>query len=69
LPEVGTDRAVNRLAALDREDGLLARDILAVDMRFSDRLVVQLSPEAQTARQAMLTAKAKSPRRKAETKI
>jgi cell division protein FtsQ len=69
LPEVGTDQAVNRLAALDREDGLLARDILAVDMRFSDRLVVQLSPEAQTARQAMLTAKAKSPRRKAETKI
>src|SRR5690606_23056014 len=69
LPEVGADQAINRLVALDQEDGLLARDILAVDMRFSDRLVVRLSPEAETARQAMLTAKAKAPKRKAETKI
>ena len=31
---------------MDREHGLLSRDIAAVDMRFADRLVVQLTPEA-----------------------
>jgi cell division protein FtsQ len=69
LPEVGEDAAIATLARLDREDGLLARDIRAVDMRLADRLVVQLSPEAETARQAVLKEKSKAPLRKVEKKI
>jgi cell division protein FtsQ len=69
LPEIGEDEAIATLARLDREDGLLSRDILAVDMRLTDRLVVQLSPDAMTARQAMLTEKSKLPKRKKEAKI
>jgi cell division protein FtsQ len=52
LPETGEDQALAELASLDRDSGLLSRDILAVDMRFGDRLVVQLTPEAATARDA-----------------
>jgi cell division protein FtsQ len=50
LPEVGEDRALDRLMAMDRDSGLLSRDIAAVDMRIDDRLVVQLTPEAATRR-------------------
>ena len=52
LPEAGEDQALASLASLDRESGLLSRDILSVDMRFADRLVVQLTPEAATQRAA-----------------
>jgi cell division protein FtsQ len=52
LPAAGEDQALASLASLDRESGLLSRDILAVDMRFADRLVVQLTPEAATQRAA-----------------
>jgi cell division protein FtsQ len=69
LPEMGEDEAIASLAALDRKDGLLGRDIVAVDMRLPDRLVVQLSPEAESARQAALLDKAKSPARKKEANI
>lgn len=69
LPEVGEDQAIATLARLDHEDGLLSRDIVAVDMRFPDRLVVQLTPEAESARQAALLDKAKISKRKAEAKI
>ena len=54
LPEAGEDKAIATLAELESANGLLERDILSVDMRFADRLVVQLSPEADSARQAML---------------
>jgi cell division protein FtsQ len=47
----------------------LTRDIAAVDMRLSDRLVVELSPEAATQRQAALSEKPKNLKRKPETKI
>jgi cell division protein FtsQ len=52
LPESSEDDALHRLVAMDRDSGLLSRDIKAVDMRLSDRLVVQLSPEALTQREA-----------------
>ena len=67
LPEAGEDRAIATLAALEDKDGILARDIVAIDMRLADRLVVQLSPEADSARQAML--KGKPLARKKEAKI
>lgn len=52
LPEAGEDQALAALARLDAESGLLSRDIVAVDMRMADRLVVQLTPEAATQRAA-----------------
>ncbi|MEP9371809.1 cell division protein FtsQ/DivIB [Mesorhizobium sp. KR1-2] len=55
LPEDGEDLALADLVNMDREVGLLSRDIAAVDMRLSDRLVVQLTPEAMLRRDAALT--------------
>ncbi|RWA99669.1 cell division protein FtsQ/DivIB [Mesorhizobium sp.] len=69
LPEDGEDQAIADLLRMDRENGLLTRDIAGVDMRLSDRLVVQLTPEAATQRQAALNEKPKMPKRKPETKI
>ncbi len=45
LPEVAPGEAWHRLAALDRSDRLLERNIAAVDMRLSDRLVLRLTPD------------------------
>ncbi|MDX8479472.1 cell division protein FtsQ/DivIB [Mesorhizobium sp. VK24D] len=70
LPEDGEDQAIAELVKLDHDNGLLTRDIAAVDMRLSDRLVVELSPEAATQREAALSEKPKSlTKRKPETKI
>jgi cell division protein FtsQ len=69
LPEDGEDQAIAELVRLDRENGLLTRDIAAVDMRMSDRLVVQLTPDAAMQREAALKQKPKLSRRKAEAKI
>jgi len=57
LPEQGEDQAIADLVRMDRDDGLLTRDIVAVDMRIGDRIAIQLSPEADKARQAMLKQK------------
>lgn len=46
LPEEAAQAAWHHLAALDRSDRLLERDIVAIDMRLSDRLVLRLSPDA-----------------------
>ncbi|OHV90757.1 cell division protein FtsQ/DivIB [Mesorhizobium sp. ORS 3428] len=70
LPEDGEDQAIAELVKLDHDNGLLTRDIAAVDMRLSDRLVVELSPEAATQREAALSEKPKNlTKRKPETKI
>jgi cell division protein FtsQ len=64
LPEDGEERAIAELVRMEGESGLLERDIAAVDMRLSDRLVVQLTPEAATARAAALKEKPKLSKRK-----
>ena len=46
LPERGEFAAVKRLVDMEAADGLLERDIVAVDLRFHDRVVVQLSPRS-----------------------
>src|SRR3546814_3094019 len=46
LPELGADAAWRRLAALERKHALLDRDILTVDMRIPDRLVVRRNTDA-----------------------
>ena len=47
LPEEDPAGAWARLAALDLEHGILSRDILVVDLRIADRLIVRL-PEGMT---------------------
>lgn len=46
LPEVGAAAAWHRLARLERDGRLLARDIEMVDLRLPDRLVVRPRPGA-----------------------
>lgn len=47
LPEQDVAGAWQRLAEFDRRKGLLARDVTAVDLRLSDRLIVRLTPGAK----------------------
>jgi cell division protein FtsQ len=48
LPEEGVASALEHLIALDRNDKLLSRDIVSVDLRLPDRVTVRLSdPVAQ----------------------
>lgn len=68
LPDHDEAKAITDIIALDRENGILSRDILAVDMRLEDRLVVQLTPEAELRREAALKEKAK-PGKAQERKI
>jgi cell division protein FtsQ len=50
LPESETAAALERLVALDREKNLITRDIVAIDLRLSDRVTVRLSDPAAQAR-------------------
>jgi cell division protein FtsQ len=47
LPEDNVGAAWHQLAQLDRTDGLLRRDILKVDLRLPDRLVLQVPEPAK----------------------
>lgn len=58
LPETGTEQALDTLVKLDRDNKILSRDIMAIDMRLPDRVTVRLSDEAAVARQDALKAKA-----------
>ncbi len=49
LPELG-DKALARLLKLEREQKILDKDVLAVDLRMQDRVVVCLTEEAAAAR-------------------
>ncbi|WP_456686572.1 cell division protein FtsQ/DivIB [Bradyrhizobium sp. P5_C11_2] len=51
LPEQDVGNALAMLSRLDKDDKLFSRDIIAVDMRLPDRLVVQLSDDAAKARE------------------
>jgi cell division protein FtsQ len=51
LPEQDVGNALAMLSRLDKDDKLFSRDIVAVDMRLPDRLVVQLSDDAAKARE------------------
>jgi cell division protein FtsQ len=50
LPEVDAASALDRLVALDRDVKLLSRDILAIDLRLPDRVMVRLSDRAAKVR-------------------
>jgi cell division protein FtsQ len=53
LPENDVDNALAALSKLDKEERLFSKDIVAVDMRLPDRLVVQLSDAAAKAREEL----------------
>ena len=69
LPEIGEDAAIAEVLRLDREDGLLSRDIAAVDLRLEDRLVIRLTPEALERRVTLLAEQAKAAKKKPGTSI
>jgi cell division protein FtsQ len=64
LPELAPDQALRRLVALDGEKHLLSRDIVAVDLRLSDRVIVRQSDAAAAAREAALKASEKAKKKK-----
>ncbi len=63
LPEQDVGLALATLSKFDKEDRLFTRDIVAVDARLPDRLIVRLSEDAAKARDEMF--KEKKPKRKA----
>lgn len=71
LPERAPAQALQTLIDLNRAKNLLARDIVAVDLRLSDRVTVRQSDAAAAAREAALKAAAdkekKAKRKGAET--
>lgn len=64
LPEANVARALERLVTLNRDDKILSRDIVSVDLRLPDRVAVRLSDEAAKARQDALKAAKKKAKRK-----
>ena len=50
LPEQAPAAAVARLVKLEREHGIFEKDIISLDLRMSDRVVVRLTEEAMAAR-------------------
>ncbi len=46
LPESAVTRALARLAEFQRAHRLLERDVVAVDLRLPDRLIVQVNEDA-----------------------
>lgn len=47
LPAVAPAEALTRLGELEKEHGLFQRDIVAIDLRLDDRLIVRLAPGAE----------------------
>ncbi len=59
LPEDKPAEAFKRLSSLIKDHKVLERDILAIDLRLSDRVVMRLGEEAATARAEMLKSRPK----------
>jgi cell division protein FtsQ len=64
LPEEESETALQTLVDLDRSKKLLSRDIVAVDLRFPDRVVVRQSDAAAAARDEALKAAEKAAKKK-----
>src|SRR4051794_9685893 len=59
LPENDVGNALAALSKMDKDDRLFSRDVVAVDMRLPDRLIVQLSEDAAKAREELFKDKKK----------
>jgi cell division protein FtsQ len=62
LPENDVAKALATLSALDKDEHLFSKDIVVIDLRLPDRLIVQLSDDAAKAREESL--KKKEPKKK-----
>jgi cell division protein FtsQ len=62
LPEFEVERALDQLAALERETKLSTRDIAAIDLRLADRITVRLSDSAFQAREEAAKKKQQKPK-------
>jgi cell division protein FtsQ len=51
LPEFDVERALDQMAALERDSRLSGRDITTIDLRLADRVTVRLSEGAAQARE------------------
>lgn len=60
LPEVHVAKALSVLGRLEKEQGVLGRDIAAVDLRLEDRTTIELTGGAVDRRKAALEARAKA---------
>ncbi len=60
LPEEDVDQALERLARFEQEQGVLERDIAAVDLRLSDRTTVRLTQGAAERRALAVEARTKA---------
>lgn len=60
LPEDNIPKALAVLARLEKEQGVLERDVAAVDLRLEDRTTIQLTPAAVDRRKEALDARAKA---------
>jgi cell division protein FtsQ len=61
LPEVGVERALAEIVALDAQYKILSRDIESVDLRLPDRVSVALTSEAMAHQGDALAAKISLP--------
>ncbi|MGB3810509.1 MAG: cell division protein FtsQ/DivIB [Parvibaculum sp.] len=61
LPEVGIEKALADIVALDAAYKIFSRDIESVDLRLPDRVSVALTPEAAGERGGALAAKISAP--------
>ncbi len=68
LPEDGAVEAAAEIARMDKDMGLLSRDISVVDMRIADRVTVRLTADAATRRAADLKERDKLLKRMAKEK-
>ncbi|WP_230530989.1 cell division protein FtsQ/DivIB [Microvirga roseola] len=57
LPEIGAADALARLVKLEQDQKILEKDVLAIDLRMADRVVVRLTEEAASARAEALKKK------------
>lgn len=68
LPEKNLHAALEATVRLEKDHGLLARDIQVVDLRIDDRIVVRMTPDAQLTRDATIK-EFDSKKKKAEAHI
>ena len=59
LPETKPEAAVQRLVSMESDYRILDKDVLAIDLRQPDRVVMRLSEEAAAARADLLKSKGK----------
>jgi cell division protein FtsQ len=60
LPEEAPEKALVRLAALEKEQKLFERDVLSIDLRQPDRVVLRLTEEAAAGRADEVKARSKN---------